>query len=466
MQAQLKRFCVVGLHDRRTIDVHIEDNKLILVGENGTGKSTFANLIYFFLTRQWRRLHEYRFEVIEASLGDVFFSVTPSEMDAYFAARKESTAQRRYLTPWRRSFIRRIQDYSLQELEHDQSLIRTFAEEMDVSLSAVRELIDSYLDDVKKEPTKLQQTEEKLSSIIKSQLLYLPTYRRIEQELRSIFRGLDIESDIKKFRMRLSARREGAPFIELVEFGMEDVEQMITNRMSQIKESVRNGLGNLTGTYLREVIRGVHTKVDVVRVRDIDSKTLDAIFERIDEATLPAEDKGQLKEKVATISARREIHDQDKVIAHFLVKLVELYKDQQLSERDVRDFVALCNQYLTGKEMVYDNTKYTIFIRLEMQDGQSQEPLKMKLLSSGEKQIVSLFAHLYLSGEKSFNVVIDEPELSLSVPWQRRFLPDILKTELCHGLIAVTHSPFVWDNELEPYVRSLAEFTKPYHESH
>ena len=266
--------------------------------------------------------------------------------------------------------------------------------------------------------------------------------------------------------MRLSARREGAPFIELVEFGMEDVEQMITNRMSQIKESVRNGLGNLTGTYLREVIRGVHTKVDVVRVRDIDSKTLDAIFERIDEATLPAEDKGQLKEKVATISARREIHDQDKVIAHFLVKLVELYKDQQLSERDVRDFVALCNQYLTGKEMVYDNTKYTIFIRLEMQDGQSQEPLKMKLLSSGEKQIVSLFAHLYLSGEKSFNVVIDEPELSLSVPWQRRFLPDILKTELCHGLIAVTHSPFVWDNELEPYVRSLAEFTKPYHESH
>ena len=62
MQAQLKRFCVVGLHDRRTIDVHIEDNKLILVGENGTGKSTFANLIYFFLTRQWRRLHEYRFE--------------------------------------------------------------------------------------------------------------------------------------------------------------------------------------------------------------------------------------------------------------------------------------------------------------------------------------------------------------------------------------------------------------------
>ncbi len=87
------------------------------------------------------------------------------------------------------------------------------------------------------------------------------------------------------------------------------------------------------------------------------------------------------------------------------------------------------------------------------------------MLSSGEKQIVSLFSHLYFSGASPFFVVIDEPELSLSVPWQRRFLPDILGTGMCSGMIAVTHSPFVWENDLEPYVRSLAEFTIPYSES-
>jgi hypothetical protein len=244
---------------------------------------------------------------------------------------------------------------------------------------------------------------------------------------------------------------------------MEDVEQTIVSRMAQIKENVRNGLDNLTGTYLREVIRGVHTKVDVQSIGKIDAKALDAVFARIDEATLPTSDKKHLKAKVETISATHAIAEEDKVIAHFLSKLIQLYSEQQANEKNVRDFVSLCNQYLTGKQMVYDNIKYTIFIARDASSPRSQETLEMKALSSGEKQIVSLFSHLYLSGEREFFVIIDEPELSLSVPWQRRFLPDIIGTGMCSGLVAVTHSPFVWENELEPYVRALAEFTEQYY---
>ena len=55
-------------------------------------------------------------------------------------------------------------------------------------------------------------------------------------------------------------------------------------------------------------------------------------------------------------------------------------------------------------------------------------------------------------------VLIDEPELSLSVPWQRRFLRDIRNGDFCAGLIAVTHSPFIYDNELREYAHSLGEF--------
>ena len=144
-------------------------------------------------------------------------------------------------------------------------------------------------------------------------------------------------------------------------------------------------------------------------------------------------------------------------------KLVALYKEQQANESDVRDFVQLCNVYLTGKEFVYNDLKYEIYVRqaaLES-DKETESRLELKVLSSGEKQIVSLFSHIYLSGEHSFFVVIDEPELSLSVPWQERFLPDILATGRCTGVVAVTHSPFIWDNDLEPYVRSLAEFIEP-----
>lgn len=62
MPGTLSRFRIEQLHARRTIDVEIQDNKLVLVGENGTGKSTVANLIYFFLTRQWERMLKYEFK--------------------------------------------------------------------------------------------------------------------------------------------------------------------------------------------------------------------------------------------------------------------------------------------------------------------------------------------------------------------------------------------------------------------
>jgi predicted ATPase len=81
-------------------------------------------------------------------------------------------------------------------------------------------------------------------------------------------------------------------------------------------------------------------------------------------------------------------------------------------------------------------------------------------LSSGEKQIVSLFSHLYLSGQNKYFVLIDEPELSLSVPWQKRFLVDVCSGSFCAGLIAVTHSPFIYDNELKKYAHSLGEFAR------
>ena len=70
MTGTLTRFRIENLHQMRTIDVPIKDNKLVLVGENGTGKSTVANFIYYLLTRQWHRMLEYEFKSILAVIDD------------------------------------------------------------------------------------------------------------------------------------------------------------------------------------------------------------------------------------------------------------------------------------------------------------------------------------------------------------------------------------------------------------
>jgi predicted ATP-dependent endonuclease of OLD family len=60
-----------------------------------------------------------------------------------------------------------------------------------------------------------------------------------------------------------------------------------------------------------------------------------------------------------------------------------------------------------------------------------------------------------------FMLIIDEPELSLSIEWQEMILPDILKSGKCKSLIAATHSPFIFDNELDDCAHSLDEFRIP-----
>jgi ABC-type Mn2+/Zn2+ transport system ATPase subunit len=467
MSDQLTRFCVTGLHGARTIDVRLTESRLIIIGENGTCKSTFANLIYYFLTKQWTRFREYTFTRLQAEFTTKQLVLTPEDLTQYFDARQHiRTFARftRHLSPRHSMYaIDQLMELASYESAANRPIvIARLAEELHIPQQVAHELLTEFEKETKGKPTHVQELERRITELAHGQFLYLPTYRRIEQDLRAIFKGVEIESEIKKFRQRLS-QRAGAPYIELVEFGMEDVEQTIAARMAAIKESVRKGLDNLTGTYLREVIRGVHTTVDIQRIGDIDPKSLDAVFARIDDITLPTQDKRRLKDKMASISSTKTIDEADKVIAHFLSRLTEFYAEQQANEKNVREFVRLCNEYLTGKQLVYDNSKYTIYIAGEsagLRGG--SDTLQMKSLSSGEKQIVSLFAHLYLSGQSQFFVIIDEPELSLSVPWQRRFLPDILGTGMCTGLVAVTHSPFVWENDTEPYVRSITECTSRY----
>lgn len=445
----------------------VSDNRLVLVGENGTGKSTVANLLYYTLTQQWQRVVDFKFGALQVTASGATVRLSHEDVETLLARKRgpfNLEMRRRYpLHVLRQAYEVAINEVMLFELP-DEALVERISESAGVPRSLARHLaVEMREGQTGKLPKELVQHVKRLDSWNFGQFLYLPTYRRIEQDLKSIF-GTEIEDKVREFRERFK-RKEPSAFIELVEFGMEDVEKTIHARMAQIKESVRTGLGTPTGTYLREVIRGLQDNPDASVLRSIDPKAFHSMFARIDEAILPASDKKLLESKIADISAGYPIGPDDKVIAHFLSKLVTLYKEQQENETDVREFVHLCNEYLTGKLFVYDDVNYEMYVKgagdEQERETSTGQRLELKVLSSGEKQIVSLFSHMCLSGESRIFVVIDEPELSLSVPWQQRFLPDILKTGKCTGVVAVTRSPFIWDNELEPYVKSLAEFIEP-----
>ena len=68
-------------------------------------------------------------------------------------------------------------------------------------------------------------------------------------------------------------------------------------------------------------------------------------------------------------------------------------------------------------------------------------------LSDGKKQILSIFSKLYFKEKKDIILLIDEPEISLNINWQKELIPNIVKSGKCSLIVATTHSPFIFQNE-------------------
>lgn len=72
-------------------------------------------------------------------------------------------------------------------------------------------------------------------------------------------------------------------------------------------------------------------------------------------------------------------------------------------------------------------------------------------LSSGERHLLTFLATILLMGEEQEFILLDEPEISLNVDWQRKILSTIEKLAPDAQVIVATHSPLV----VEEYPQSL-----------
>ena len=94
-------------------------------------------------------------------------------------------------------------------------------------------------------------------------------------------------------------------------------------------------------------------------------------------------------------------------------------------------------------------------IRLDREDGfvaaSETGHIPLSSLSSGEQHELVLHYDLLFNVPTNTIVLIDEPELSLHVAWQKRFLPDLLNIVELRGFDALvaTHSPFIVGDNTE-----------------
>jgi energy-coupling factor transporter ATP-binding protein EcfA2 len=449
----LRTFDVIGLFGRQNLSLQLADNRLILVGENGSGKSTLVNILYYCLTRQWSRLVELPFTSLKATFESATIEVDRERLRRALVAAPGEVDMAQFL---RRKYGHAMADRIQRELmsgdpERQLFLSNEFAVEHEIWQNFIRSRSGSPY---------IPELDAKLKQLVTAQVLFLPTYRRIERDLQAIFPQMRAERDLRAFHR---ATPTDAAYVELVEFGMRDVADAIKSTMQALDRDFRQDLVRLTSLYLRDVIRGEynHDQFEAL-LSGTTAEAIPAFLTRVDDKILPSEDRKSLSALVGTIQQSRFVPEGSRVAAHFLVRLVEAHALQSKRETPVREFAQVCNGYLSGKTIVFDSGQFELFICRTAEDGTALVDQKIPVdgLSSGEKQIVSLFSHMYLSGKERYYVIIDEPELSISVVWQRKFLEDIINTGMCSGMVAVTHSPFIFENSLSGFAHSLSEFSR------
>lgn len=109
----------------------------------------------------------------------------------------------------------------------------------------------------------------------------------------------------------------------------------------------------------------------------------------------------------------------------------EKYVDIKFLYRIINDFFSETNKSINDKKEPFyfnDNFRDTIYTEL----------------SSGEKQLLLLFLVVFLQRKQNSVLLLDEPEISLHLSWQRKLIDTLREINPNCQLIIVTHSPSIY----------------------
>lgn len=324
------------------------------------------------------------------------------------------------------------------------------ARKMDLPMNIAAKYIRTYFDEKnvfsndkrKGNRNNVVELAKAITDNVTRRIIYLPTYRRIEDDFAS-----------------LNLRNEELNKSELlIRFGMSDVQTSIDRILELIRSHAMKGFTEMTGVLLKQYVDGnnpieeylTHTSINV------DVETVKIVLDRVGK-----EIEETYKEKILELVKSKEILEyQHLYLWNLINKLIDNYDLQKAYDDRIKKFADTCNKYLIDKHFEYNQSTLNLGIYLDgdIDNRGKGNPLTLTQLSSGEKQIVSLFSKLYLESDERSIVIIDEPELSLSLQWQKMLLPDIMRTERCDMLLTVTHSPFIFENEFDYDAMEIRKF--------
>ncbi len=270
-QSALKSFEIIGLFKTgNNYQFNFEDDINIFVSENGVGKTSILKLLIAVWENDYETLNEIYFEIIRININGNDYKINKKEICEKL--QKDYYGLLDYIRPFLNP------SYYI-------SLINDFNETRRFNLFQ----IESYLKRNVRNRTRsdnyfvyrrgyqlLQKIKEKESDLLKEQLgtikedlkseiLFYPTYRKIEAPQEKIFFTDDDDIEITN---------------KYISFGMNDVEQQINSLLFQLRSSTNRAYTEINSKIINDLATEELSKL-INDVQKIDIHKFDVVIDRI-----------------------------------------------------------------------------------------------------------------------------------------------------------------------------------------
>lgn len=432
MSEFVKSVNVIGLHGQFDFSCNFQEGVNVIYGKNGTGKTTLLHIIANVLNRDFIRFAALEFKQIrvEFSTGE---SLT-IELEKILKEGLLASRPNHY-----HYYIRvngtRINEKEICPLDLDKYLNRGIGR-----ISREEEDDASYLN----------FPNISLSSA------YFPAFRTaidawaIDQDKNSKVRR---HQNIGK---TVFARSLFGQFVPRLDYPAtteieQDLNEEIRTAIAKVSQADRRYFGNVPSKILEALSSNANSQSNTNSI----FQDIEKLSKKFQEYPIQVESiSANLSDSIQSVP-----NDADSkriaslVLTAYKEALHKIVAVQEVSFSEVERYLKSVNIFLENKNLKISQIDLSprgqfsrrtrspsIVVQFE---GENSCSMSMsQSLSSGERQIVTLIYATTRMSQQGV-VLVDEPEISLNVDWQRKLLPEMVRQMPSKQLIVCTHSPLV-----------------------
>ena len=348
----IQEFEIIGLFFYMYIRITFKHNTLIVIGENGFGKTSILNALYFLITHSYQRLLEIKFVALRLIIANQEFLLERNLIEQYASYKNRRNEDEHSII----DFVKRNTDTRvfLQAVDYINGNTRTeffnFVNNDDFLKTIPANVLYQELF-TWNEQSKAFKDIQVMENIIDSYgytVLFYPTYRRVEVDYRSL-----LPQEDRHRMMRFEEER----FIEdmHIRFGMKDVSIRVDKITYIIRKSSLEEFTNVSGDVIHQMLdNNVNPNQELKCTKEELRIVLDRTGNKLN---------NQDKEMILNQFGNKDktLFEND-FLLFYLQQLLMIYRRQEKYDLAINSFCDVCNKYLNDKKFVYDASNVTLCI--------------------------------------------------------------------------------------------------------